>query len=112
MFVDTEDEFSLLYNNVNLSFFYYHFETSADVNLDGYCRAPDAITIAAMMAYDLDRRSKWKDYVDLYFILKQHSFSDIVTRFQEIFARLFSEKLFRERLSYFNDINLTRKLTL
>ena len=31
---------------------------------------PDLLHLAAMKAYALGRRAKWKDYVDLYFILK------------------------------------------
>ena len=32
-------------------------------------RLPSLLTLAAMKAYALGRRSKWKDYVDLYFLL-------------------------------------------
>lgn len=108
--VDTDDNFSLLYNNVNLTFFHYPFEIEANINLGGFFRAPDILTIAAMKAYALGRRSKWKDYVDLYFILKQHSFSSIVEKSKEIFGGLFSEKLFREQLCYFEDINFSQKV--
>lgn len=58
-----------------------------------------------MKAYALGRRSKWKDYVDFYFLLKDHfSIDQISERAHEIFDQLFSPKLFRAQLSYFNDI--------
>jgi hypothetical protein len=60
-----------------------------------------------MKAYALGRRAKWKDYVDLFFILKQYSVSDISKRATEIFDFMFSEKLFRSQLSYFQDIDYT-----
>jgi len=31
---------------------------------------PDLLTLAAMKAFALGRRSKWKDYVDLYYLIK------------------------------------------
>jgi hypothetical protein len=61
-----------------------------------------------MKAYALGRRSKWKDYVDLYFIVKSHyNITQIAHRASEIYDQLFSEKLFRAQLSYFNDIDYT-----
>jgi hypothetical protein len=64
--------------------------------------------LAAMKAYALGRRSKWKDYVDLYFILKDHySVKQIAQQAELIFGQLFSEKLFRMRLCFFKDIDYT-----
>ena len=41
---------------------------------------PSLLSLAAMKAYALGRRSKWKDYVDLYFLLtrffKLHEITD------------------------------------
>ena len=69
-------------------------------------RMPSLITLAAMKAYALGRRSKWKDYVDLYFLLTRHfALDEVVKRANEIFGDLFSEKLFRAQLSYFDDID-------
>jgi len=33
---------------------------------------PSLLDLSAMKAFALARRAKWKDYVDLYFILKEH----------------------------------------
>jgi len=44
--------------------------------------------------------------VDIYFILKDHfTVKQISERTTEIFGQLFSEKLFRAQLSYFDDID-------
>ena len=59
-----------------------------------------------MKAYALGRRNKWKDYVDLYFLLKfKFSLNDLIERSKEIFSTHFNSKLFREQLCYFDDID-------
>lgn len=71
---------------------------------------PSLIDLAAMKAYALGRRSKWKDYVDLYFLLQQFSIQEISLKATEIFGELFSEKLFRAQLSFFDDIDYTEEV--
>jgi len=72
---------------------------------------PDLLVLAAMKAYALGRRSKWKDYVDLYFILRDHySIREISKKATEIYNQLFSEKLFRAQLSYFEDIDYSEQI--
>ena len=64
-----------------------------------------------MKSYALGRRSKWKDYVDLYFLIKDfYSIDEISGRAEEIFGELFSDKLFRAQLSYFEDIDFTEEV--
>ena len=59
-----------------------------------------------MKAYALGRRSKWKDYVDMYFIIRDKFSIDLISeRASQIFEQLFSPKQFRAQLSYFADIN-------
>jgi hypothetical protein len=71
---------------------------------------PSLIDLAAMKAYALGRRSKWKDYVDLYFLLQQFSIQEISLKATEIFGELFPEKLFRAQLSFFDDIDYTEEV--
>ena len=64
-----------------------------------------------MKAYALGRRSKWKDYVDLYFLLKKKfSIDEISQRAIEIYGDLFSDKLFRSQLSYFEDVDYSEEV--
>lgn len=64
-----------------------------------------------MKAYALGRRSKWKDYVDLFFLLKdKFTLQQIIDRAIMIFGDLFSDKLFRSQLSYFDDIDYTEEV--
>ena len=69
-------------------------------------KLPDILTLAAMKAFALSRRAKWKDYVDLYFIIKDHfNIRQISEKGLEIFKSEFNEKLFRSQLAYFEGIN-------
>ncbi|MFO7802634.1 MAG: hypothetical protein R6V55_10105 [Desulfovermiculus sp.] len=69
---------------------------------------PDLLTLAAMKAYALGRRAKWKDYVDLYVLLQQHvTFQHVISQAQKIFRGVFNERLFREQMCYFDDIDDT-----
>ena len=64
-----------------------------------------------MKAYALGGRAKWKDYVDLYFILKDYySLQEISKRAKEIFQGFFNQKLFREQLSYFDDVDYSEDI--
>ena len=67
---------------------------------------PDLLTLSAMKAFALGRRAKWKDYVDLYFLLKGYfSLSEISEKAKLLFEDEFSTKLFRQQISYFEDID-------
>ena len=100
------EQLNITIHGVKFTFCEYPFKVDAKYKFDEFLRLPALIDIAAMKAYALGRRSKWKDYVDLYFILKDHfSIEDISKRAIEIYDQLFSEKLFRAQLSYFKDID-------
>ncbi len=102
----TSDQLDVFVNDVKLTFLHYPFEVEAKQKMDNYFRTPELISLAALKAYALGRRSKWKDYVDLYILINRHfSINDISLKAGEIFGQLFSEKLFRSQLSYFDDID-------
>lgn len=105
------DQMNLVVNGVKITFFQYPFQIEATQTLDGIVRIPDLLDLAAMKAYALGRRSKWKDYVDLYFLTKEKfSIKEISQRANEIFGDLFSDKLFRSQLSFFDDIDYTEEV--
>ncbi|PIW97465.1 hypothetical protein COZ81_02340 [Candidatus Jorgensenbacteria bacterium CG_4_8_14_3_um_filter_38_10] len=104
--VDKLDEFSIIIKGVKFTFFHYPYKLSFSKKFNDIIKLPDLLTLAAMKAYTLGRRAKWKDYVDLYFIIKKHfSVSKISKKGEEIFGNEFNEKLFRSRLVYFKDID-------
>ncbi len=72
---------------------------------------PDLLTLGAMKLHALGRRAKWKDYVDLYFILKDfHSIDEITKKATELFKDEFNEKIVREQLGYFDDIDYQQEV--
>lgn len=103
--VDEHDELTVLVAGVKCTFLYFPYPVSHDIPSIGHITMPDALTIAALKAFALGRRAKWKDYVDMYVIFQQYTLSNVVTRANEIFAGEFDEKLFREQLAYHQDIN-------
>lgn len=105
------DQMNLVVNEVKVTFFQYPFQIKADKTFDNIVRLPELLDLAAMKAYALGRRSKWKDYVDLYFLLKeQFALDQISQRAIEIYGDLFSDKLFRSQLSYFEDVDYTEEV--
>lgn len=111
IFVDTVDEYTVLIDGVKVTFLTYPFTIDFTVSFDEVIRLPDLLTLSAMKAYALGRRAKWKDYVDLFFIMKDHhSLAEVVTKTEEIFGDVFNEKIFRTQLAYFNDIDYSEKI--
>ena len=105
------DQMNLVVNEVKVTFFQYPFQIKADNVFDNIIRLPELLDLTAMKAYALGRRSKWKDYVDLYFLLKENfSFEEISQRAVEIYGDLFSDKLFRTQLSYFEDVDYSEEV--
>jgi len=99
------EQLNITINEVTFTFFEYPFKIEANTNFDGFIKMPELIDLAAMKAYALGRRSKWKDYVDFYFLLKDHFTVDQISkRASVIYDQLFSPKLFRAQISYFSDI--------
>ncbi|MFH1657476.1 MAG: nucleotidyl transferase AbiEii/AbiGii toxin family protein [bacterium] len=109
--VDKPYEFTFLLNKVKMTFFHYPFKIDYEIDFDKILRMPSLLTLAAMKAYALGRRAKWKDYVDLFFIIKDfHSLPEITKQAKNMFGNEFNEKIFRTQLSYFQDINYSEEI--
>lgn len=106
------EQLNLILNNVKFRFFSFPHKIPINSEIKGIIKMPDLLTLAAMKAFALGRRAKWKDYVDLYFILKDfHSFQQIAEVATELFGDQFSEKLFKMQLGYFKGINFEEEVT-
>ncbi|MCX6723812.1 MAG: nucleotidyl transferase AbiEii/AbiGii toxin family protein [Candidatus Staskawiczbacteria bacterium] len=103
---DETGQYTIEINMVRFTFFHYLFKVNFSENFDDTIKMPDILTLSAMKAYALGRRPKWKDYVDLYFIMKDyHSIKEICKKSDEIFGKEFNEKLLRRQLAYFDDMD-------
>ena len=104
--IETKTEFTLFVDNIKITFYHYHYPIKHLISFDKIITMPDPLTIAAMKAFALGHRAKWKDYVDLYFILQHHSLKKIVSKAHKYYtAGEFDEKLFRIQLAYHTDLS-------
>lgn len=105
-----EEQLNLIIDGVKFTFFNFPFNVETQKN-NFTVPIPSLLNLAAMKAYALGHRSKWKDYVDLFFILKtKFSIPEISERATFIFGDLFSEKLFRAQLSFFDDVDYNEEI--
>ena len=100
-------EFTITIKGVKMTFFHYPFDIPLHKKIFFYSiKGPDLLTLAAMKAYALGMREKWKDYVDLYFIMKDfYSIQEIIEKAKEIFKNEFNDRMFINQLAYFESIN-------
>jgi len=106
------DQLHLLINGVKVTFFNYPYSIEHPLKVGSFITMPTLLTLAAMKAFALGRRAKWKDYVDMFFILRDHyTIKKIANQAQNIYGQQFSEKLFREQLAFHKDIDYTEPVT-
>lgn len=106
------NQINLLSNGVKITFFSFPYNVPLNSELKGVLKMPNLLTLAAMKAFALGRRAKWKDYVDLYFIIKFHfTVKEIIKVAKEIFESEFIEKQFVAQLGYFKGINYDEEVT-
>jgi len=107
---DQQDQYTVVVDGVQITFMHYPYQIDFTENFESI-KLPDLLTLAAMKAQALGRRAKWKDYVDLYFVMKEyHNLEKLVQKAEQIFGPEFSEKLFRSQLSYFKDIDYSEEV--
>ena len=106
------EQLNLIIHEVKFTFFSFPHKIPTNAEIKGIIKMPDLLTLAAMKAFALGRRAKWKDYLDLYFILKDfYSVQEIAKKATELFGEMFSEKLFKMQLGYFKGINHNEEVT-
>ena len=109
--VNKKGEYTFLIGGVKFTFFQFPYKIIYSELFGDIVKFPDILTLAAMKAFALGRRAKWKDYVDMYFILKaDHTVSEIAAKGAEIFGNEFNEKIFRTQLAYFEDIDYSEQI--
>ena len=107
---ESGDEIHFIISDVKVTFMQFPYGVKC---IDSFysISLPSLLSLAGMKAFALNRRAKWKDYVDLYFIMKDHyTLKEIIKEADAIFSSAFNSQLFRRQLSYFDDINYTEKV--
>ena len=104
-------EWTLFIGKVKITFYQFPHLIERKENFENVINLPSLLDLASMKAYALGGRGKWKDYVDLYFLFdKYFSFAEVAKRAEILFGDGFNEKLFREQLTYYDDINYSEKV--
>lgn len=108
---DEAGQFSLQIRGVRFTFLSFFYPVVFSEDLENIIKIPDLLVLAAMKAFALGRRAKWKDYIDLCFIARKYKgIKEICEKAKEIFGKEFNEKLFRAQLAYFVDINYSEAI--
>jgi hypothetical protein len=105
------DQIHFVLNNVKVTFFAYPYPVEHPVTLDDVVSMPTLLSLAAMKAFALGRRAKWKDYVDLCFLIRDcFPVNEICHEAQRLFGDGFSARLFRGQLAYHADIDYSEEV--
>lgn len=106
--VDTSDELTFLTeDDIKVTFLCYPFKTDLEpVESEDGLKLFSVEEIAIQKAYAIGRRGEYRDYFDLYTILKNNyiGLDDLISETKKVFGSIFDEKIFLEQLVYFEDL--------
>lgn len=105
--LNTKDELTVaIGSNMKLSVVYFPFPPKQPF-VTGYPLPLWSVTdIGGNKAYAIGRRGTYRDYVDVYAILKSgHTLDQIVGNATERFGDKFNERLFLQQLNYLEDLD-------
>lgn len=107
--VDTSDELTLFtQSTIKITFLYYPFKSYfRQIALDNGLSLFSVQEIALQKAYTIGRRGEYRDYFDLYTILKNRhiQIDELMTIAKEVYGSVFDEKIFLQQLVYFGDLS-------
>ena len=107
--LNTTDQINLrTQENINVSFVWYYFPLLNPPIQTASLPIASLEDIAADKACAIGRRAVWRDYVDIYWLLKTQilDLNTIIQLAEQKFKGEFASSLFLEQLSYFDDISL------
>ena len=106
--VDSVDELTFFTKEeIKVTFLHYPFDHSFPlVDAGEGLKLFSVKDIAVQKAYTVGRRGEYRDYFDLYVVLKANyiSFSELISCAKKIYGSIFEEKIFLEQLVYFWDL--------
>jgi len=108
------EELTVFIDDVKVTFLRYPFPLLEDFVFYKDVPLLTVKEIAASKAYTIGRRGSYKDYIDLYFVIKNNytSISGIIKLAEKKYKKEFNSRLFLEQLVYFKDIEDTDILFL
>jgi len=109
--INTSEQLTVITdNNVDITLLYYPYRPVFPKVITPSLPLYAVEDIAANKAYTVGRRAIWRDYVDLFFILKRDlvDIFGLVKLSEQKFGVEFNPKLFLEQLIYFEDIEISK----
>ncbi len=108
---EEEGQLHIIVHAIKLTFYHFPYSIARETKLSNGLFIPSLLSLAAMKVLALGGRAKWKDYIDLFFLLHDHfSLKQICEQASLMFRDAFNEKLFREQLAYFKDIDFSEQV--
>lgn len=106
--VDSRDELTFFTKDeIKVTFLHYPFGYAFPIRkLENSLQLFSVKDIAIKKAYTIGRRGEYRDYFDLYAILKNEymSLEELIKETKNIYKSIFEEKMFLEQLVYFKDL--------
>lgn len=109
-YVQTGDQISFhTQNEIGITFVRYYYKSIFPLVESPSIMLASPKDIAADKAYTIGRRATWRDYVDLYFLLKLGyvDIEEIITLAVRKFSGEFVKTQFLEQLVYFKDLSIS-----
>lgn len=105
--IDSSDELTvILAPDIKLTLLHYPFPPLHKPRILDRIKILDVRDIATSKAYAVGRRGVWRDYVDIYFLLKNHlTLELIIGEAKKRFKGVFDPRLFLQQLVYFDDLD-------
>ena len=109
--INTPEQLTVITDsNVDITLLYYPYSLVFPKVITSTLPLCAVEDIVADKAYTVGRRAVWRDYVDLFFVLKQKivDIFELVKLGEKKFGVEFNSKLFLEQLIYFEDIEISK----
>lgn len=107
--VETSEQLTFkTHDGIGITFVHYPYKPLGKVIETGFMPLFHLDDLAANKAYTIGRRDTWRDYVDLFFLLKWklYDLETIIALAEKKFGGEFNEKLFLGQLTYFDDLDV------
>ena len=102
---------TVIINEVKITWFAYMYPISDDLLIESkYFKVPSLLHLAAMKIHAIWQRAKWKDYVDIYFLIKEFWLEKILDYTRDFFGWEINKRLFCSQLSYYDDIDYSEEV--
>jgi len=110
-YVESSDQISFTTEkNINITFVWYYFPLLLPKIPTSSIQLASISDIAADKAHTIGKRAVWRDYVDLFYIIKNDilTLTEIIKLAEKKFKGEFIATQFLEQLVYFNDLTITK----